>query len=250
MATKHLVAAGLLATLPMAAVADTLGFRVEVGQWNQSFEGDVQSGPDTIDIEDTLGLDDESNNFYSVTLEHPIPILPNIRLSRTELEVKETTDVNASFTFEGITYSASDTVTTDADLSHTDATLYYEVLDNWVSLDVGLNIRQFDEGIIITSQSSGTAELDVDGVLPMLYAAVKFDLPLSGLYVSADASGISYQDSSIIDYKVNIGYESSIGLGIEAGLRTFDIDYEDEDDSDEKADLSIDGAYASLFYHF
>lgn len=250
MATKQLVAAGLIALLPMAAAADALGFRIEVGQWNQSFEGDVQSGPDTIDIEDTLGLDDESNNFYAVTLEHPIPILPNIRLSRTEVEVKETTDINDSFTFEGVTYPLSDRVTTDADLSHTDATLYYEVLDNWVSLDIGLNFRQFDEGIIITSQSSGTAELDVDGVLPMIYAAVKFDLPISGLYISADASGISYKDSSIMDYKVNIGYESSIGLGIEGGLRTFDIDYEDEDDSDEQADLSINGAYASVFYHF
>lgn len=250
MTTKKLLAAAVLAALPVAATADALGFRVEAGQWNQSFEGDVQSGPDSIDIEDTLGIDDESNNFFAVTLEHPIPILPNIRLSRTELEVNESSVINTSFTFEGITYSVSDTVHTDADLSHTDATLYYEILDNWVSLDLGLNFRQFDEGITIESASAGSAELDVDGVLPMLYAGVKFELPLSGLYVSADASGINYKDSTILDYKVNIGYESSIGLGIEAGLRTFDIDYEDEDNSDEKADLTIDGAYASVFYHF
>lgn len=249
MTVKQLLAASLLLSLPLVTTADTLGFRIEAGMWNQSFEGDIQSGTDSVDIQDTLGLDDETNNFYSITLEHPIPILPNLRLSRTELDVEETSQINQTFTFDGVTYLVSDTVKTDADLSHTDATLYYEVLDNVVSLDIGLNIRSFDEGVLITS-TTGNSELDVDGVLPMLFVGVKFDLPLSGLYLSADANGINYKKSSIIDYKVSVGYETGIGLGLEAGLRTFDVDYEDEDNSDEKADLTIDGAYASLFYHF
>ena len=60
---------------------------------------------------------------------------------------------------------------------------------------------------------------------------------------------VSYDDSSITDYQAGIGYETDIGLGIEAGLRSFQIDYDDSDD-DEEADLTIDGIYAGVFYHF
>ena len=239
----------IAAALPLAATADTLGFRVSADSWRQQFDGYVQDGPDRIDINDTLGIDDETNNMFSVSFEHPVPFLPNISLTRTKLDVSASNTINQSFTFDNVTYTVTDQVKTNADLSHTDATLYYEVLDNWVSLDLGLTIRKFDEGVQLRS-SAGTAKLDLDVVIPMLYVATKFDLPLTGLYIGADVNGISFRGSSLIDYKINIGYESSIGLGIEAGMRRFDINYEDNNDSSQQADVTIDGAYAGLFYHF
>lgn len=249
MIQKKLLVAGLGLCLPMAASADFIGFRVGAYAWQQQFEGSVQDGPDSIDIEDTLGIDDETNTVLQLSFEHPVPIIPNIALSRTDLDVSARNTIDQSFTFDGETFFISDTITTNADLSHTDVTLYYEILDNWVSLDVGITARLFDEGVHIRSTTSD-AKLDIDGGLPMLYAAVKFELPLSGLYIGADANGISYKDSSVIDYKVNIGYETSFGLGVELGMRSFEIDYEDEDDSSENADLTIDGTYVGVFYHF
>jgi hypothetical protein len=44
-----------------------------------------------------------------------------------------------------------------------------------------------------------------------------------------------------------LGWESSIGLGIEVGYRYFDVQYED---SQEEADVTIEGVYAGLFFHF
>ena len=245
---NHLLIAAT-ALLPFTASADAVGLRIGAYAWQQEFEGTVQDGPTEIDINSTLGLDDETNNVFYVALEHPIPVLPNIALSHTEMEVSARNRLNENFVFDDQVFIVTDTVTTNADLSHTDLTLYYEVLDNWVSLDLGLTVRAFDSSIDIKS-SSGDAELDIDGALPMLYAAVKFDLPLTGLYVGASGSGISYEDSSITDYMLNIGYETTFGLGVEAGLRSFDINYEDEDDDTEQADLTVDGSYVSLFYHF
>lgn len=238
--------------LSTVANADTLGFRIGANVWQPEFTGDVQSGTDALDLEDDLGYDDdESNNSFYVALEHPIPLIPNVMLARTELEIKGSS--TSTFDFDGISFSG--TIDSTTDLSHTDATLYYEILDNWISLDIGLTVRSFDEGFTITGTTTApgspteTAELEVDEVIPMLYIATKFELPLSGLYIIADANWISYDDDTLLDYKAGLGYETSIGLGIEAGIRSFEIEYEEEDDN-EFADLTIDGIYAGVFYHF
>ncbi|ARN74421.1 TIGR04219 family outer membrane beta-barrel protein [Oceanicoccus sagamiensis] len=252
---KSLILGAAALCLPAFAQADTLGFEVGVSAWNQNYEGTVQSGPDSLDIEQTLGLEDETNNSFYVLIEHPIPLIPNVMLARTEMDIEETVNIDDGFIFDGTPFPSGTQVTTESDLSHTDLTLYYELLDNWVSLDVGVTVRQFDEGITLTGEvpigpSTLTlkASEEIDDTLPMLYVAAKFDLPLTGLYVGGDVNALAYDGDSLIDYKVNIGYETSFGLGIEAGFRSFDLDYEDS--RDEKADATIDGGYATLFYHF
>jgi outer membrane protein len=231
-----------------ATLADALGFRISANSWSQDYEGTVQSGPTEFDLNDDLGFDDESNSSFSIALEHPLPLLPNIMLSRTEMESTATGTITGIF--DGVAYNGD--VRTDGDLSHTDLTLYYELLDNWISLDFGLTIRQFEEGIKVTDltglASSPSSEEEFDEVLPLIYLATKFELPLSGLYVGADINAISYDDDELIDYKVNIGYETSLGFGAELGFRSFSVDYEDS--ATEKADLTIDGVYGGVFYHF
>lgn len=235
--------------LPITTYADTLGFKIGANSWQQEFYGDVLSGTGgtNVDLEDTLGYEDESNANFYIALEHPVPLIPNLMLARTKIEISET--ATQGFTFDGVTYTASIESTTD--LSHTDATLYYEILDKWVSLDIGLTIRSFDEGFTITGTTTGavtqTSEFEVDETIPMLYLATKFELPLSGLYAIADANWISYDDDTLLDYKVGLGYETEVGIGIEAGLRSFTIDYQDDG---EEADLTIDGFYAGVLYHF
>ena len=243
------LASAMSLTTTVTTQADILGFRIGGYSWSQEYSGDVQSSAaaiDEVDINDDLGIDDETGTTFYVALEHPIPLLPNIMLQQTDLEVEETSSPTKTFTFEGQTFSVSDQITTTSDLSHTDATLYYEILDNWVSLDLGLTIRQFSEGIELSS-STTTTELDIDATVPMLYLAAKAELPLTGLYVDAQVNGISVGDATLLDYKAALGYETSIGLGIDAGLRNFEIDY---DDDDEQANLTIDGAFVGVFYHF
>jgi outer membrane protein len=240
-----LIIAGLASVISTTASADFIGFEVGAYAWQQNYDGIVQSGTDIVDLEQQLGFDDETNNSYYVLLEHPVPVLPNVLLQHTELDISADS-TTSGFTFEGIDFSGT-TISSISDLSHTDITLYYEILDNWVSLDVGLTARIFEEGVEISS-IAGDASLDIDQTIPLLYLAAKIELPLTGLYVSADANGIGYSGDSFIDYRINIGYETSIGLGAELGYRSFDLDYEDDDD--EFADLTIDGAYVGVFYHF
>mgnify|MGYP000070711227 CR=1 FL=1 len=247
--TAIATALALSAGLSGAANADFLGFTVGANNWQQEFSGTVRSGAigDTVDIENDLGYsDDEGNNNFYVAFEHPVPLIPNVMLARTELEVSAENTLTKSFDFEGVSFSVSDDIRSTADLTHTDLTLYYEILDNWVSLDIGFTLRSFEEGFTLTS-STESAELSIDGTLPMFYVGAKFELPFSGLYVIANGNWISYDDDTIMDYKAALGYESSIGLGVEIGMRSFELEYEDDE---EYADLTIDGMYAGVFYHF
>lgn len=222
--------------------ADSLGFKIGANVWQHSFSGHAQNG-DYIDIENDLGFKEDETFQGYISLEHPIPIIPNILIQRTIIDANATGDLSGK-SFDGTTFPG--VVNSTIDLSHTDATLYYEVLDNWVSLDIGFSARVFEQGLEIKDDSQQVS-LDIDQVIPMLYSAVKFELPITGLYVGADGNGVAFNDDKLIDVKANIGWESSLGLGVEAGYRYFDIKYEDDE---EQAKMKIDGPYAGLFFHF
>ena len=152
--------------------------------------------------------------------------------------ISESNQLSRSFTFEGDVYTAADTVNSTTDLTHTDATLYYEILDNWVNLDVGLTVRMFDGEVrLATTGREGSIELDAP--VPMAYVNARFDLPLTGLYASAIANVISYSDSSVTDMSVGLGYEFGV-VGLELGYRNFDVDLEDDG---EEAKVTVDGYF-------
>jgi len=230
------------------AQADAIGFSFGAYAWQPDYDGTVKSGGEQVDVNNDLGLDDDDSNVFFISIEHPIPLLPNVLIQRTELDTKATQQLTRTFTFDDVTYTANDTVKTDLDLSHTDATFYYEILDNWAELNVGLTVRAFDDGVKLTAINAGkTSNADIDAVLPMLYVAAKFNLPLTGVYIAIDGNGIGYSGNTLFDYRASVGYESPIGLGAEIGVRNFDLNYEDGDD---EADVSVKGGYAQVFYHF
>lgn len=230
------------------AQADAIGVRFGAYAWQPDYDGTVKSGGEQVDVNNDLGLDDDDASVFFIAIEHPVPLLPNVLIQRTQLDTKATQRLTRTFTFDDVTYTASDTVKTDLDLSHTDATFYYEILDNWAELDIGLTVRAFDDGVKLTATNAAkTSSADIDTVLPMLYVAAKFNLPLTGVYVAVNGNGVGYSGDTLLDYRAALGYESPIGLGAEVGVRNFDLNYEDGDD---EADVTVRGGYASVFYHF
>lgn len=245
--------ASALSTLCLPATADTiLGIYAGAGVWNASFDGEINGeyNGDTTITTDQLGVDSSNNTFMYVALEHPIPVIPNIRLSVTDLTTDGSGSVDEAFTFQGITYTTNTPTNTEIDLSHTDVTFYYEILDNWVSMDFGLTARKFDGLATITSDTD-EGSVTLDTTIPMLYGKARFDLPFSGWYVAGTLNYIGYSDAKISDFDGKIGYQSdglALDFGVDLGYRTLSIDLEDSDDLN--ANISVDGPYASVTVHF
>lgn len=248
--STSLILAGLLTASP-AAFSDFLGVYAGGGVWESDFSGDIgdrnQPGADLRD----LGLDDDRNKFYFVAFEHFVPLIPNIRLQQTDISLGSSALVSRSFVLDDVTYNVNEAVTTDFDLSHLDATLYYELLDNWVNLDLGLTFRKFDGEVSFNSASSGRASEKIDETLPMLYAKAQFDLPFTGFYVAASGNYTGYDGSDVSDFTAAVGYMSNgllLDLGFELGVREFSVELDNVSGLD--ADMKIDGPYASFYLHF
>ncbi len=244
---KHtILAVGLLAGTAASAQADTiLGIYAGAGVWRSDISGEVQDGTTKIDTEDDIGLEDDTNNYFYAALEHPLPLVPNIKIQHTKLSVEGDNDLNRSIDFNGSQFSFNDNVSAEADLTHTDATFYYEILDNWVSLDLGITVRLFDGFVEIQSSTESTRQ-DLDAPIPLLYGKARFDLPLTGLSLDAEAHGIGYSGNNLIDASMRIAYESAIGLGLEAGYRSLQL----EIDEDIEGDIDLTGVFAGINFHF
>jgi outer membrane protein len=246
-----------LSAIATSANADTIfGLYAGGGVWNSSYDGDV--GTDEVPITASeLGLDSNNSNFFYVALEHPVPVLPNVRLAKTGISTDGSATVSREFTFEDLVVPADVNTETSLDLSHTDVTLYYELMDNYLSFDLGLTGRNFDSSASISYQSAddeavnGSESVELKGTLPLLYTKLQVDLPFTGWYLGGSLNYISYDGDSFSDIDAKVGYMTD-GLGLDVG---FDLGYRQmkltvEELDDLSADLSTDGAYASVFMHF
>jgi outer membrane protein len=226
--------------------ADTIfGVYAGVGSWDASYDG--RAGDPSITLKE-LGVKDHNSSYYYIALEHPVPLVPNIKLERTNISAKQTATVSKSFVIDGTAFTANDTVSSQFDLTHTDATFYYEILDNWVNLDLGITARMFD-GFVYAKSSTESKKVDVDYTLPLVYGKFQFDLPLTGLSAGVDAKYVSYSGDKLTDYTAKVSYmfESALDIGIEAGYRKMSLTV-DEDDLQAKVELK--GPYAAIIAHF
>jgi len=247
---KILALSGLLVLFASTARADFVGFKIGANAWDpdltRSFMGD-QPGDTTIGLVGDLGLDSPSPSNLILTLEHPIPLLPNIRYQSLELDSFGSSTPGSPLIFNGESYSG--TVTSTFDLSHDDIVLYYELLDNWINLDVGLDIKIFDGEVTLRDDMGTIPELVlIDETIPLLYLSARFDLPFSGFYIGADIIGASASDNSLEDTSIMLGFESDSGLGIEGGIKKFSLEINDV--TDINADLEYDGFYLNGYYRF
>ncbi|MBI1195694.1 MAG: TIGR04219 family outer membrane beta-barrel protein [Gammaproteobacteria bacterium] len=251
MKIKHcLVPALLAASLP--ASADMIGAWVGVNGWSYDINGSVRyqsaNAADDIDVNRDLGYNNDNLASYYVMIDHPLPLIPNVKISKTTIDTSANGTLSASFTFGGTTFSGSEAVNSSLKLDQTDITAYWRILDNIANLDIGLTAKYLDTKTRITGASSGTANANVSTWVPMAYAGVGVDLPFSGLAVSADGSYIGYSGSNFYDYTVRATYDTPWLLGVDVGYRRINLKLDDIDGS--YANVTFKGPYAGLYLHF
>ena len=245
---SKIIAAGLAGLLASTTVsADSLfGLYVKAGGWNQAPSGGVSDNGDVIDLESDLGMDSETGVVVSVAIEHFIPLIPNLKIEHTDLSYSSSSTLTREIEFDGIIYTVGEEINSELDLTHTDFVLYYEILDNWVSIDLGINIKVFDGNLAIDSESVDEA-IDLSAPIPTLYGKVQFDVPSTDLSVGGEVSYLGYDGNTLSDIRGYIAYEIMLGFGVELGYRSIDLQFDDIDDV--MIDSTFDGAYLSATFH-
>lgn len=222
--------------------ADFVGLNIGSSFWNPDLAGSFKSNSGSSKISAGSNVDVEP--AINISFEHPIPTLPNIKFQNRELS-SNANDSSASIDFNGTTFTGG--VSSTLDLSHRDIVLYYELLDNWVNLDFGLNLKTFD-GEVTVANNLNNESITVDETIPLVYLSARFDLPFSGFYIGADIQNLSLNDSSVEDSTLMIGYENSSGFGIEGGYKKFNLDLNDASNLD--TEIEYDGLFINGYIHF
>lgn len=213
-----------------SAQADFIGVKAGIDYWNYSAD---LSNPASALAQPQL--EDDHGMSFSVAVEHPIPFLPNAKIKHTNLQAESN-------------QSLAGVKSHQLDLDYSDFILYYEILDNVVSVDVGLGAKLLNGEI----QQNFTQNTEVSETLPMLYAEAGVKLPFTGLSAKAEASFAKLTGSQVTDAQVELKYDFIntllVDVGAKAGYRILDIQL--EEGSDQETKLKFKGPYIGLEAHF
>ncbi|MFK8011474.1 MAG: TIGR04219 family outer membrane beta-barrel protein [Marinicellaceae bacterium] len=219
------------------SMADTV-FGVEAGiqSWYYDNSGDIASPFDPTISDGNFDIDNESALTYFIALEHGVPLVPNFKLRHTKMD-------------DQINCAADVACLGDIDinLSHTDITAYYELLDNWVNLDLGLSGIYFSGNSQIQSAINIASE-DYSEIIPALYGKAEFEFPTTDISASLTANVGTLTDNSVVDLELAVKYKFTLGFGLEAGLRRQTVDFNDFDTVN--VDSTSTGVYAALNFDF
>lgn len=232
----------LLATSTLAtsnfAQADLIGMYGSVDYWNLGGDYNEGRSGSRLDGGNALDLDDKGQAQFALSFEHPVPLIPNVRIRHVSIDAETEQTLAGNPTF-------------DIQLNNTDFILYYELLDNIVSADVGIAAKHLD-GDVTYHGLIGKDKLNISETAPMLYGALGAKLPFTGLSAKAEALLTSYSDTKISDVSAEVKYDFVdnllVDMGVKAGYRILNIDLDDQDDIDTK--FRFKGPYIGLEAHF
>lgn len=234
------------------AQADTLlGLYAGAQGWNMQTEGGFSSDGNNADFK----FDDKANSNIYVAFEHPVPLIPNLKVQRTIMDTNGETTLNSQYSFGDEIYAQNTDLLTDVQLNTTDFILYYELFDNdLISFDLGVNVKQIDGELLVTEKddASNSSRESFSGPVPMVYSRLALGVPFSGFGAFVEGSMLSLDDHTLTDYQAALTYSLMENLALDVtfqlGYRAVELELDDLDGIYSK--LEFKGVYAGLEVHF
>jgi len=137
------ISAALMLTIGTAD-ADFVGLNLGTHPGNTPFSNNFLNSSNSIGVVDDLDAEPAQKPSMVLILEHPISALPNIRYQGYALDSSDNSSTNPGVNFNGGALNAGNVSTSSFDLNHDDIVLYYQLLNNWVDLDMGVDLKRFD----------------------------------------------------------------------------------------------------------
>ncbi|MEE9327998.1 MAG: TIGR04219 family outer membrane beta-barrel protein [Cocleimonas sp.] len=204
---QYLTALFCIMIMPNLQADTLLGADIEIGLWSPSYDAGNAS-------KNVTGK--SQSVFVSATIEHPVPLLPNLKVSISKVD-------SSAYDYTKIDYTG-----------------YYEILDNdMVSIDVGLGVTDFQDGHYLG--------LPFSEILPHVYFDAEVSFPLTNLTGYTDIHFLSVEGNSMTDAIVGLRYDFeliAVDLGVKAGYRIQRFDVEDFDQL--SFDVETKGAFVGL----
>ena len=237
----------LTALLSSLSMGDVIGGELNLGFYTHAPSGTATYQGDTVDIEDDLKWESENDMFLKAYFEHPLPLLPNIKLGYSSFSHEGSGTVKEAFVWGNQSFDLNEPIESSFDLDMYDITLYYEILDNWLNADVGLNIKYID-GTINVKSSTENESTTFNLPIPMLYAKARLDLPTTNLSFQVEGNYVTYDGHTLYDFEAGARYTFLLGFGVEAGYKSLNLTIDDIDDTSLDADFS--GVYGKVVWDF
>lgn len=223
------------------AHADMLGVYASVDYWNLQGDYNEARHGNTLRDDNKLDWDDKGQAQIAVSFEHPVPLIPNVRIRHVGIEAESE---------QKRLFNDASIYTTNLD--NTDFIAYYEILDNVVSVDLGLAAKRLDGDITYLSTTNTKDKIDISETAAMVYGSVGAKLPFTGLSAKAEVLATSYSDIEISDVSAEVKYDFVdtllLDVSAKAGYRFLDIKLDDQQGVD--THFKFHGPYVGLEAHF
>ena len=209
-----------------------------------------------IDLADTAGFDSIQANYAYAYIEHPIPIVPNVRLEYLDPTFDGTI---ASIDIAGNTYSATNSL----NLKQVDAMLYYDLLGYVptslipfvdIKIPAGFGVKAIDGEYSLNATGLTIPTVPVAMLMPYVYINPEvqaFGFGLNVMYKYLGSGGL--YDSGMTELSVSASYRMTfipfVEPGIEIGYKQQDITLASSDlDLDAGVGLDLETGFTGIYY--
>ena len=207
-----------------ASAAMVLGFGAEVDAYNPTASGDFNYKTTT------TRFNNDRNSGYQVGLylEHPVPLIPNIRL-----------DLTPESSFSGSDGAGG---INKVSFNQADITPYYEIIDNVVDLDIGITFK------VVDAKITGAINQEFTEVIPMGYLSAGIDLVGTNLRIAGDVKYVEYKGDSFGDSRIKAVLSIGKFFQIQGGYRYEKLEINNH--FDVNSNIIIEGPFVGLGARF
>jgi len=242
-----------------------IDFEVSIGAIQQKPSGYVSYKPasditDRIDLKNDARLGDKTKPWVKLKLEHPIPVIPNIKLAYMPMKFDGSGNVTRNVKWGDNTYDLSAGFNLSVKLDRVDTTLYYNfpfiktATAGKLDVEFGLNVRtiMFDAKLSGTTTGGGSITESASITLPVPIGHLAAEIrPISLLSLVGELNYIGYKNNAYYDYVAGLRLNSRVRTPlkpfVEVGYRYEKLKIDEEG---VKTDLKVKGLYGLVGVRF
>lgn len=223
--------------------ADLLGVTLNTDIAKLSATG---SGGDHQRSQSLRFADDRWQN-WSVALEHPLPLVPNLMLRRQTANWSGRTVLAGNLQLGEQLFVTQSNIGNHLDFKSTDVGFYYEVLDNsLLALDLGTTVMNYDAKLAVTTAAGRSRT--ASGVLPLLYGNLTVHMWGTDTSLFLQGNYTDYRQQFWSQSKVGIAHEildlTALTVAVKFGWQQQSVKLTDKDQLD--LDVQFKGPFLAL----